>query len=252
MTYTEKVLPIIKEAGVELKKYFGKPGEVKNKGGGPADVVTELDKKTEQFLAEKFHKLYPDIDFFGEEFGGNKDSEKLWVVDPIDGTAHFIRGMPFCTTMVALVENGKPVFSAIYDFVNDKMYYAEKGQGAKLNGEVIHVSNRPLAEAYLAREINIDFPENMKIFMSLRKKAILFNMINCGFELTLVATGKIEGRVSLNPWGGIYDFPAGALLVSEAGGVVKNVGKEDYNFKDFNFVAANPIVFDELRKLYNI
>lgn len=250
--YTEKVLPIVKEAGLELKKFYGNAGQVKNKGGGASDVVTELDTKTEKFLAEKLRKIYPDIDFFGEEFGGNKNAERFWIVDPIDGTAHFIRGMPFCTTMIALIENGKPVFSAIYDFVNDKIYYAEKGEGAKMNGEKIFVSKRPLKEAYLSREMNIEYKKNLDIYLDLRKRAILFNTISCGFEFAMTACGKIEGRVSLDPYGNDYDFPAGAFLVAEAGGKVANLGKDDYDFRNHNFVAANPIVFEELRNLYGI
>src|SRR3989338_3641823 len=156
MTYTEKVLPIIKEAGIELRKFYGKPGEVKNKGGGAYDVVTELDTKTEKFLAESLRKIYPTIDFAGEEFGGSKTRERFWLADPIDGTAHFVRGNLFCTSMIALIENGKTVFSVVYDFINDRMYYAEKGQGAKMDGEPIHVSHRTLKDAYLSHEINLE------------------------------------------------------------------------------------------------
>ncbi|HEY9584463.1 MAG TPA: inositol monophosphatase [Candidatus Paceibacterota bacterium] len=251
MSYTDKILPIVKEAGIELRQFWGNPGEVKTKGGGAQDVVTELDRKTELFLAEQFRKIYPDIEFFGEEFGGNKTCERFWLVDPIDGTAHFVRGMPFCTTMVALIESGKVVFSAIYDFVNDKMYSAEKGQGAKMNGTPIHVSNRSLNEAYLTREINVTNEKNLEIYLSLRKKCILFNTISCGFEFTMVASGKIEGRISLNPYGKDYDYAPGTFLVSEAGGKVTNIGSEDYDFRNTSALAANPKVYEELKKLYN-
>ena len=124
--YSEKVLPIIKEAGVELRKFYGNAGSVKYKSAGERNAVTELDTKTETFLAEKLRKIYPTIDFASEEFGGDKTVERFWLADPIDGTAHFIRGMPFCTTMLALIENGKTVFSAIYDFVNDKIDLFQK------------------------------------------------------------------------------------------------------------------------------
>ena len=195
-------------------------------------------------------KIYPRIDFAGEEFGGSKTAERFWLVDPIDGTTHFVRGIPFCTTMIALIENGGPVFSAVYDFVNDRMYYAEKGHGAKMNGEAIHVSDRPLSNAYLAREINYDFKKNLDIFLDLDKKAVLFNTISAGFEFAMVASGKIDGRVTLNGYGGDYDFVPGAFLVSEAGGIVKNIGSNDYDFRNHSFIAANPKVYEELKKLY--
>jgi myo-inositol-1(or 4)-monophosphatase len=251
--YSEKVLPIIKEAGLAILPFYGNAPVTKNKGDGAYDVVTELDTKTEKFLAERLRKIYPDIEFAGEEFGGKKTAERFWLADPIDGTAHFVRGMPFCTTMIALIENGKAVFSVIYDFVNDKMYYAEKGRGAKMNGEAIHVSNRPLKDAYLAKEINVvDYKKNLDIYLSLDKKCILFHTISCGFEFTMTASGKTEGRIALNGYGNDYDYAAGMLLVSEAGGKATNLGKDDYDFRDHSFVAANPIVHDELRKLYGI
>ena len=81
---------------------------------------------------------------------------------------------------------------------------------------------------------------------------MMFNTISCGFELAAVASGKIEGRIVLDAYGDDYDYAAGTFLVSEAGGKVTNLGSDDYDFRNHSFIAANPVVHEELRKLYQL
>ena len=150
MDYKNVILPILREAGVELRKGFGNAEIVQQKNDFAPSVVTELDRSTEQFLAAKLRAADSSIDFYGEENGGNDHAERFWLCDPIDGTAHFVRGLPFCTTMLCLIENGGVVFSVIYDFVKDDVYWAEKGGGAWKNDEQIHVSNRNFKQRYLS------------------------------------------------------------------------------------------------------
>lgn len=131
-----------------MRKGFGKAEVVHQKSDVAADVVTDLDRKTEEFLSEKLRAADASIDFYGEENGGNDKAERLWICDPIDGTAHFVRGLPFCTTMLCLVENKEVVFSVIYDFVRDDIYWAEKGRGAWRNDKTIDVSNRRTKKSF--------------------------------------------------------------------------------------------------------
>lgn len=220
--------------------------EFKDKGGYRNDLVTELDVKVEEFLREELGKVYPDVAFVGEETGGDRTSDKLWLCDPIDGTAHFVRGLPFCTTMLAYIENGRVMASIIYDFVNDAVYSAVRGQGAFRNEERIRVSDRPLAKAYLGWETHVNKEENLRVHLRLQDQASFFKTITAGYEFTLVASGKIEGRISFDPYGKDYDFAAGSLLVEEAGGVVANLGKTDYDYRNLNFIAANPQTYKAL------
>jgi myo-inositol-1(or 4)-monophosphatase len=250
--YADKVVPVLKEAGRELKKYFGRVEAIKNKGHGAANVLTELDLKTERFIRDNLKRIYPSIDFYGEEFGGNDRAERHWLVDPIDGTAHFIRGIPFCTTMIALVESEKVVFAAINDFVNGNTYYAEEGLGAKMDVMTIHVSDRPLPDAYLTYEMNMEKNNNLDLFSSLRKEGLLFKTVSCGYEFMLIASGKIEGRITIDPYGEHYDYAPGSFIVKEAGGIVLNIGQDSYDFKNHNFIAANPRVHEELRKKFKV
>lgn len=245
-TYSKTILPIIRRVREMLLPHYGKVSFQDKLSGRIQDAVTTLDLRVEEFLKSEFARLHPDIAFVGEETGGNRSVTRFWLVDPIDGTTHFIRGMPFCTTMVALIEDGKTVFSAIYDFIADRMYSAEKGGGAFVNGEPLRVSNRPLARAYLAWETHLDNPENMRRFLRLREQCLLFKAGCSGYEFALVASGKLDGRLCFHPHGKDYDYVPGVFLVQEAGGRVANIGMRTYDYRNLEFIAANPLVFKEL------
>ena len=221
--------------------------EVKDyKSKSATDVVTEIDRHVERNLKLEFGKIMPKVSFVGEEFGGNKNSECFWLVDPIDGTGHYVRGIPFCTTMVALIKNGRIIFSAIYDFVNDVMYHAELENGAYKNGKKISVSNRSLREAYLVFDIKFDKVGNETLLEEVRSRARLINTLCSGFEYILVATGKIEGKLVYDGYCKDYDLAPGSLLVSEAGGIVRNFKSDNFNYTNLDFIASNPKIFEEL------
>jgi myo-inositol-1(or 4)-monophosphatase len=241
------VVEVVQEVGELLAAQFGKLDPFRTKSKSPADVVTTLDLQVEKVLAERLQVAYPEIGFVGEEFGVTRAAERFWLVDPIDGTAHFVRGIPFCTTMVSLIDKNEVVFSLIYDFVRKDLYVAEKGAGAYLNGERLQVSGRRLKEAYLSVETDIEHhTEDLERFVALRNSCILMETVNCGFEFGLIASGKIEGRICMHPYGRDYDYAAGSLLVAEAGGMVTNLGKRGYDYRNHDFLATNREVYEEL------
>ena len=246
MKYKDQVLPIVKEAGELLLSQFGAVKNVIDKNGSAAGVVTEIDRQVEKFFADKLKSAYPEIGFVGEEFGGDKSKDKFWLVDPIDGTGCYVHGLPFCTSMLALIENGIVVFSVIYDFINDDMYWAEKGEGAYKNNSRIYVSNRSLKESYIGWETHLEKEENLKIFLELCHRSVLFKALNSGWEHAMVASGKLDARISFDPYGKDYDFAPGALLVMEAGGKVANIHSKDYDYRNSNIIVANPIIYKEL------
>ncbi len=152
--------------------------------------------------------------------------------------------------MIALIERGEVVFSAIYDFVRDEMYFAEKGQGAWKDDVRLHVSNRALADSYIAWETHTGKPENAKQMIELLKRCVHIKTISGGWEFAQIASGKLDGRVMFDPWGGDYDYAPCSLLVSEAGGIVANLGSDKYDYRNTNFIAANPVVYPELQKIF--
>jgi len=247
--YFSKVAPIIEEVGKELTMNFGKAEVIAQKTSSPGDVVTELDRRTETIVAEKLKKLHPSIDFIGEEFGGNDGAERFWLLDPIDGTAHFVRGIPFCTTQIALIEERQVTFSLIYNFITKEMFSAQKGMGAKLNGSFIHVSNLSVKDAYAIVETHRDKKKNADKFLAIGNKFSLLSTLNTGFEFGLLASGKIEARVCFDPYGKDWDCAPGSLLVAEAGGIVRNIGSDSYDYKNHDFIAGNKETYEELRKI---
>lgn len=229
-----------------LLPHHGKIGFTEKNTGKLNDLVTELDFSIERFLKEALSKMYPDIGFVGEEDGGDRSLPRFWLCDPIDGTAHLIRGTPFCTSQIALIEHGEVTFAVIYDFLNDIVYHAQKNGGAFANETPIRVSDRPLARAQLGWEIKLEKPENLERYLRLEKTCWLFKAGCSGYEHLMVASGKLDGRVCFDPHGHDYDFAPGSLLVKEAGGIVANIGKRSYDYLDSNFIAANPAVFTAL------
>ena len=238
-----EILEIIKSSRSISLPLWGNVDGSNLKGDSAASVVTVIDQEVEEFLKKEFAQIEPTIEFVGEEYGGNRNAERFWLIDPIDGTGHYVRGTPFCTTMVSLIEHGEVTFSAIYHFVTDEMYYAIKGGGAWKDDVKISVSNRPITQSYVVFESNITKPENMALYQKLREKCATISMVCSGYEHCMVACGQLEGRLTYDGYGQDYDFAPGTLLIREAGGMVSNIGSETYDYKNTNYIAANPQVF---------
>ena len=216
----------------------------KSKSG--TDVVTEVDRNIEIFLATELQKIESRIVFVGEEFGGDRSAERYWLVDPIDGTGLYIRGLTGATTMVSLIEDGEVVFGCIYDFVSDTLYYAIKGQGAYKNESLIHVSDLGFGYAYIGYESKLTTRESLQKYFAVREHCMPLKYMCAGWEYVLVATGQIEGRINYVPYGTDYDFAPGTLLVKEAGGIVTNIGKQTFDFRNLDSIAANPVLHKQL------
>lgn len=163
-----------------------------------------------------------------------------------------MRGLPFCTTMLALIEKGEVIFSIVYDFINNDIYWAEKGHGAFKNDTRIHVSDRTLTGSYICVETNTAKDENRIKLAQIDASAGYFHSICAGWEFVMVACGKLDGRVGFDPWGKDYDFALGSLIVSEAGGTVTNAGLTTYDYKNRNHVMANPKIHAELNQLFDV
>lgn len=250
-SHLEKALHIARkaahEAGQELKKHYGNI-ETFSKGDGNSvgGVVTSLDLQTEKYLESQLKKFSSDIGFQGEEFGVQATGDTTWLVDPIDGTAHYIRGLPFCTTMICLIENGKVVMSVIHDFVRDDTYWAIRNGGAYCNNKQIFVSKRSLRESVLSFETRLNKPENYNKYTTVREQANIIHTINCGFEFAMIASGRLDGRIGLDPYGMDWDFAPGSLLVSEAGGIATNIGSTSYDYRNHDYIIANKVLHHDL------
>jgi myo-inositol-1(or 4)-monophosphatase len=210
-------------------------------------VVTVMDTFVEEELRTVLTALDSGIGYGGEETGVDLTKPTFWLVDPIDGTEPFIRGLPFATNMIALIDNGKPVFSVIYNFSMGDFYMAIKGKGATMNGHPIHVSNRPIKKSWVTLSFLNGKPGTRGLTDSLSETVDRVRRFGAsGFDFHALAAGNIDGAILYNGKGKEWDFAPGTLLVQEAGGRVANIGKDTYNYRNFNFIATNPVIFDEL------
>lgn len=237
MVTTNDVLNIVRETRSLLMPNYGNIDEIEIKDDG--SPVTRYDRAVESYLRSKLDKLDTNIGFVGEESGGDRTDERFWLCDPIDGTEYYIRGVPMCTVMLALIESGEVTRSVIYDFVNDIAYHATRGKGAFANKKRISVSQRGIGRAFVMLESNIQKDGNLALEAELHVRTKLVKTMSAGYEYVQVATGTHEARICKDPYGQDYDYAPGSLLVTEAGGIVTNIGKQDYDYRNLDHIAAN-------------
>lgn len=208
--------------------------------------VTDLDKALEAKMRQALLEFDGGVKIVGEEQGGDVNTaDTHWLVDPIDGTESFVRGLPFARNMATLIDGGEPVFAFVYKLVTDELYVAGKGQGATRNGEPIHVSSRPLSRAWIELSVPT-IPEIHTMTSAIKRHTAGFRTIG---DFTLIPEGKLEAAIVYKSGGGLWDYAPRALLVSEAGGRVGNIGADGYTYRNTDLLLANEIIFDDLMDL---
>ncbi|HVQ44135.1 MAG TPA: inositol monophosphatase family protein [Candidatus Saccharimonadia bacterium] len=226
-------------------------GAIEHELKDDASAVTEMDLLVEKRLHEALGELDPTIGLAGEETGADFDQETFWLVDPIDGTEPFIRGLPFSTNMIALIHHGEPIMSVIYNFFLDEYYHAVKGEGATMNGHPIHVSDRPMDRAYVVFGSKLKDPKLFGLTDRLRQRVLgLPQMAGAGYTYASIAAGQLDGLVAYNGRGKPWDHAPGTLLVREAGGRVENLFSPSYDYRNLELVAAAPSIFPELKQFF--
>ncbi len=236
-----------KEVASTLSDNFGKV-QYKTKSD-ERDWVTEWDSWAEQRIGEQLTNFDSEIGILGEETGISGNQEVYWTIDAIDGTSGFVRGIDTCTTMISLVEDNSPVVAVINDFMRGVSYSATARGGAFMNEvQRLSVSKRPLSTAYIERYV----PNDIEVELDTRLRAagaFILSTASAGHMFTSIARGATEGFVSFhNPYGTIWDYAPGALLVHEAGGVVLNVDSDTYKVDNFDLIASNNVAFNALRE----
>ena len=219
----------------------------------PGDYVSEVDLDSEETIREALERDAPGIAFFGEEGGGAK-GDLWWVVDPLDGTANFLHGFPVVGVSVALVEAGRPVAGAVHaPLLGGETFTAVRGGGAFRDGRPIRVADRPVASAIC----NTGFPFKRKHRLDDYRRVFegafltLEDLRRAGaasLDLAWTAAGIFDGffEIGLGAW----DVAAGALLVTEAGGVVTDwAGDDEAWLASGDILAAPPPVHQVLLDL---
>jgi len=201
------------KAGDFLNDNKSEKKEIFNEKG--RDIKLIIDQDTEKIIRGYLQKT--DIQILGEEFGGELSSEKYWVIDPIDGTANYFRGLDECCISIALMEGNESLIGVIYNFNNNQMYTAIKNQGAFLNNSKISVSNVNLKNR---ASITTGFPASETVESSVKfldelkgwKKIRMFG--SAALSCAYVASGKCDYYAEKGVY--LWDIAAGICLVKEA------------------------------------
>ena len=208
------------------KSKFDKKKIYKEEG---RDIKLIIDQETEQLIRSNLQAT--NIAILGEEYGGEISEEKYWVIDPIDGTANYFRGLDECCVSIALVEGNEALIGVIYNFNNDQMYTAIKDQGAFLNNTKISVSDiasRDKASITTGFPASETIESSMNFLQDLKgwKKVRMFG--SAALSCAYVASGKCDYYAEKGVY--LWDIAAGICLVKEAGGCVdfKLIDKERY------------------------
>ncbi|GAA5159889.1 inositol monophosphatase family protein [Viridibacterium curvum] len=225
----------------------------------PSDFVTEVDQAAERAIIEVIREAYPEHGILAEESGrsdgagDSAQSEFQWIIDPLDGTTNFIHGFPQYAVSIGITQKGVLQHGVIYDPVRNELFTASRGKGAFLNDRRIRVSKRTKLQDSL---IGTGFPfrnfdhidSYTAIFRELvQKTAGLRRPGAAALDLAYVACGRTDGffEFGLAPW----DMAAGALMVSEAGGLISDFSGESAYLETGNLVAGSPRIFAPLLQI---
>jgi myo-inositol-1(or 4)-monophosphatase len=216
----------------------------------PQEYLTEVDGETEELIAERLHAAFPRDGFIGEETEGRvaREGGAVWVVDPIDGTSNFARGVAHFCVSIACVMDGKVAVGVVYDPMRDELFAAGRGGGARLNGAAIRPSEAT-ALANSSVEVGWNMRAGASKYLDLIRRVTLwgaapFRTGSGALGIAYVAAGRRDGYVEhhINAW----DCLAGVLLVSEAGGYVSDFLAGEGLTKGNPLIACAPGVKDAL------
>lgn len=245
----EKTKQIVIEIGQMQKDNIGRKELKIDKKMINTDLVTEIDKKSEQMIIEFINNHYPSHSILAEESGlTSTDLDYTWVIDSLDGTTNYAHGLPIFVISVALQYRGETVLGVVYAPVIDQLFTAVKGQGAYLNAHRLSVSTKTeLGECLLSTGFPYDIASNPINNIDYFCK-FLFEArgIRCfeaaAYNIACVAAGKFDGFWELNlcPW----DVAAAALLVEEAGGKIIHFR----NDRKISIIVGNEIISNKIHE----
>jgi myo-inositol-1(or 4)-monophosphatase len=240
--YLDLAIDCALKAGAYLKTHFNTPHTLVSKSH-INDLVTECDQKSENLIKDLIKKHLPESSFICEESGRDDHQTSLvWIIDPLDGTVNFVKKIPFFCVSIALTIDNIPQLGVIYNPLSDELFYAQKGQGAFLNHNPIHVSCiKTLEHAFGA----LGFPYLVQNHLEnsihplknlLTQGVPLRRLGSAALDLAYLACGRFDlfFEAHLEPW----DYSAGGLIVQEAGGRITNYHDQPLDYKHSSSVVA--------------
>ena len=249
------IIKACRKASKTLIRDFGEVEKLQVSIKGPGDYVTASDKKIEKILIEELQKARPNYSILSEEIGQiKKDEEFRWVIDPIDGTANFLHGIPHFAISVGLEQNKEIICGIVYDPIKDEMFIAEKGNGSYLNNQRMRVSARSQLKDCIiftggpgqnSKDKELSFAEYKKI--SSLVQTPIRKMGSASLDMAYVAAGRCDvfWQRGLNYW----DYAAGIIIIKEAGGFVTDFKGNNEYIKNETILATNSRINEEMLKV---
>jgi myo-inositol-1(or 4)-monophosphatase len=247
--WMEPASAIVREAGTLLLGGFRKG--IREELKGAVDLVTEMDRRSEELLVTRLMAAFPGTSVLAEEgSGGSRGGRGLWIIDPLDGTTNYAHGFPVFAVSVGFERDGRIELGLVLDVPRGELYSAVRGGGAYRNGERLSVSTRDRVDSSLLAtgfpyDIRTSDRTNLRQFASLALKARGVRRAGAAaLDLAWVAAGSLDGfwEEKLHPW----DVAAGVLLVEEAGGRLSGYFGEPADIRAGTLVATNGWIHDEL------
>ena len=241
-----------RKAAKTLIRDFGEIENLQVSIKGPGDFVTASDKKVEKILIDELQKARPNYSILSEEIGKiNNDESFKWIIDPIDGTANFLHGIPHFAISIGLEHDGEIICGIIYDPIKDEMFVAEKGNGSYLNNQRIRVSSRSKLENCIiftgGPKIGV---KNRELFLkeynnvSSKVPTTIRKLGSASLDMAYVAAGRCDGfwQRDLKYW----DIAAGIILVRESGGFVTDFKGEKGYMQSKTILVTNSKINNEM------
>ena len=248
----EQIISWARTAGSILRAGLGDEHQITSKG--EIDLVTEMDRRSEDYLIGQVRAYFPAHAIVSEEAGslsGSGTGSACWYIDPLDGTLNYAHGVPIFSVSIAYAEDGVIRLGVVYDPMQDECFCAERGRGAWLNGKPLHVgAQSDLNQAFLVTGFPYDVRQtyfnNIELFGRLMLRAQSVRRLgSTALDLGYIAAGRFDGywEIRLKPW----DLAAGVLIVEEAGGVVTAFdGSPTYLQPPYGIIVSNPVLHPKL------
>ena len=224
----DTVISVVRQAGEAIIRIAEEQYKIAEKAADK-DVLTVADLEADRILREALTVEFPDYGWLSEETKGQKaqlEHERVWIVDPLDGTREFVMKNPEFVVSVALVEAGVPILGVIYNPSTDELFETVVGKGVKLNGRAVSLSHKPGDKAV----VEVSRSDIAKgIFAGFSDSVELRPCGSIAYKLARLSAGMADSVISLTPKNE-WDIAAGVVLVKEAGGIVRDKSDNEFVF----------------------